>query len=228
LFGSWTIWKTCGWLILRNYKNINAYLDELEEEIYPAPSDEGHTAWAKDVIDKFLPSDVTTVLDVGCGEGFCQNLFPEKVSYTGITLGDEEYAVAMAKGHNVRMMDMNFLDFGDGSFNLLFSRHALEHSFSPLLSLLEWYRVSKKYLLLVLPAPKYWTYSGRNHYYVLNHSQWWNLFDHSGWKVIKEEIFDTRNQLFLDYYLPEEKDRSKVKYPHAPATVEYRWLLEKA
>ena len=61
---------------MKNYKNIDIYLDELEEEIYPAPSDEGHTAWAKDVIDKFLPGDVTTVLDIGCGEGFCKPLFP--------------------------------------------------------------------------------------------------------------------------------------------------------
>ncbi|MBC8553822.1 MAG: methyltransferase domain-containing protein [Candidatus Brocadiales bacterium] len=212
---------------MRNYENIDKYLNELEEEIYPAPSDEGHTAWAKDVIDKFLPGDVTTVLDIGCGEGFCKPLFPDGVAYVGITLGKEEYAVAMAKSRNVRMMDMNFLDFDDKSFDLLFARHALEHSFSPLLSLMEWRRVSNRYLLLVLPAPDYWTYAGRNHFYVLNHSQWWNLFEQTNWKVIQEEIFDTRNQLFLDHYLPDEKNRSKVKYPHAPVPVEYRWLLEK-
>jgi SAM-dependent methyltransferase len=129
----------------------------------------------------------TSVLDLGCGTGFCQRMFEKwNVSYEGICLG-EDFLEAEKQGRNVKKMDFNFLDYRENSFDLLFSRHSLEHSPMPLLTLMEWARVSKNWLGLVLPAPEWYTYGGHNHYSVMNMEQVRNLLDVSGWNILWDE-----------------------------------------
>ena len=92
---------------------------------------------AVEIITKWLPiaTSVKTVLDVGCGTGFLQETFESfGKEYTGITLG-EDFLVAKGLGKNVYNMDFNFLEFPANSFDLIFSRHSLEHSPFPLLTL---------------------------------------------------------------------------------------------
>jgi len=212
---------------MRDYTNIDKYLDDLQKDIYEQPPDPGHTDWAKDAIDYFLPKDVTNVLDVGCGWGFCKDIFSSHgVDWTGITIDEDD--IRNATTTNVYKMDVSFLDgISDNSYDMVFARHILEHSPMPLLTLMEWHRVSKKYLLVILPAPEYWGEGGINHYYVLPRENWWYLFDRSGWKLLSEQNFTTKSKLFMKHYLPEEKDRSKVQWPGHPKIVEYRMLLEK-
>lgn len=197
---------------MRDYSRIDKYLDKLGTEIYPQPQDEGHSALALESIRTFMPlaDGVKTVLDLGCGEGFCQDFF-KNCEYTGVAL-HRDYDVAIFKSRRVFNMDFSFLSFDDESFDLLYSRHSLEHSPIPLLTLMEWHRVTKKYLAVVLPAPEFWKWAGRNHYFVLNKHQWENLFDVAGFSVLY-------------------KDVKKMKmFKHADAgvsTVEYWYLLEK-
>ena len=208
---------------MRTYTKVDQYLDSLLFQIYAQPEDEGHTRWAQESIDFLAGScahPVTSVLDAGCGEGFCQPMFEEKgMAYTGIALrGDVENAVS--KGRNVLSMDFSFLDFPDGSFHLVYSRHSLEHSPMPLLTLMEWKRVSAKYVALVLPAVEHWTYVGRNHYFVLHPEQWENLFDIVGLKIevkrIKKEVMR-----------PNKEDRREEYADPPPVEVEYWYLLSK-
>jgi SAM-dependent methyltransferase len=172
---------------MRNFRNINKYLDSLALDIYPQPPDDGHTAWATEAIDAFFPylPNCKTVLDVGCGQGFCQSIFEKYgFEYTGIAMG-EDVVEAKKIGKNVIEMDFSFLEwFENASYDVVFSRHSLEHAPSPLLTLMEWHRVTKKYLVLVLPAPEYWQYAGRNHYFMLHEKQWENLFDVAGFTVV--------------------------------------------
>lgn len=172
----------------RDFTKISGYLDKLEEDIYPQPQDKGHTSLAVEAIRYFMVNTggAKSVLDVGCGEGFCENQFLRFGSYyTGIAKS-EDVINARRFGHNVFDEDFSFLPYRDGQFDLVFSRHSLEHSPFPLLTLMEWHRVSSKFLALVLPDPSYWTYSGKNHYFVLNEEQWENLFDVSGWKILEK------------------------------------------
>jgi len=62
---------------VRDYSRIDKYLNKLGTEIYPQPQDEGHSALALESIRTFMPlaDGVKTVLDLGCGEGFCQDFF---------------------------------------------------------------------------------------------------------------------------------------------------------
>ena len=181
-------WKEMPWKTKRNYKYIDNYLTELEEDIYPQPPDVEHTKLAKYVIDSWVDGlDADDVLDVGCGEAFCQPLFEKYgLIYRGVCLGDD-FEKAKKLGRNVLEEDFHFLPDGDEVFDLIFARHALEHSPMPILALMEWHRVARKYLILVLPKPKFWLFLGRNHYSVVTGSQARFLLDRSGWKILDED-----------------------------------------
>ena len=171
---------------MRDYKNIDRYLNELLSDIYAQPEDTGHTSLAQRVIDKWM-SGLTSchhVLDVGCGTGFCQPMFEAwNVAYGGVCLG-KDFLAARELGRTVRKMDFHFLEYDDNSVDLIFSRHSLEHSPMPLLALMEWRRVSRQWLGLILPAPEHYTYKGLNHYSVMNEEQIMNLLARAGWKPI--------------------------------------------
>ena len=164
---------------MRDYTRIDQYLDSLQGDVYAQPEDAGHTKdasrlclWAK---------NLGSVLDVGCGNGFCQQFIPD---YTGIGLG-QDIKDGKQMGRNVREMDFNFLTFDENSFDTVFSRHSLEHSPFPILTLMEWHRVARKKLVLCVPNPDHYTFTGRNHYSVSDAHQmaWW--LRRSGWKIIK-------------------------------------------
>lgn len=196
---------------MRDYKHIDRYINLLYADVYEQPEDTGHTSLAKKVIDHWM-SNMTTchsVLDVGCGEGFCQPMFEHwDVKYEGIAIGND-VVVAQEKGRNVKRMDFSFLDYPDNSFDLIFSRHSFEHSPMPILTLMEWARVSQNWLGLVVPAPDWYGYRGLNHYNVLNMEQLKMILDRAGWYVIWETV-DA---------LPFEEGRPETIRPH-----EY-WLM---
>jgi SAM-dependent methyltransferase len=129
-----------------------------------------------------------SVLDVGCGEGFCQPMFERwDKTYEGIAIGND-VVKAQELGRNVKAMDFSFLEYPDDTFDLIFSRHSLEHSPMPLLTLMEWARVSKNWLGLVLPHPDWYGYKGLNHYSVMSLEQTKLMLDRAGWYVIWETV----------------------------------------
>lgn len=83
----------------------------------------------------------------------------------------------------------------------------------PLLTLMEWARVSKNWLGLVLPAPEWYTYTGHNHYSVMNMEQIKNLLGVAGWNIMWEEngsdVWDrkTGEQRVCEYRIMSEKKR---------------------
>jgi hypothetical protein len=173
---------------MRDYSYINGYIEKLHSDIYPQPADAGHTEWATESIAAFMKiaNPIKNVLDLGCGEAFCQEVFEGYgIEYVGVCLG-KDFEVCEASGKNVLREDFSFLPFTAGSYDLLYSRHSLEHSPMPLLTLMEWHRVSKRYVALVLPSPVHWKYGGKNHYFVLNLEQWKILFDVAGFGVVYE------------------------------------------
>lgn len=180
---------------MRNYTNIDRYLDNLLGDLYDQPEDTGHTSLAKEVIELWSNRlvDCKSVLDVGCGTGFCQQFFEAQgIEYTGVCLGNDLISAKEA-GRNVKKMDFSFLDFPDSSFDLVMSRHSLEHSPMPIISLMEWNRVSKGFLGLVVPAPEHWTYKGLNHYSVMSLAQVLAILPRAGWNAIWHDtkMFDT-------------------------------------
>jgi len=220
--------------MMRDYSRIEKYLNDLAQDISPQPVDEGHTAWATDVIVNFLfegwqnakDLNINTVLDVGCGEGFCSSIFRSVgIDWTGVTLGANDFRIAKTKG-KAYLKDATFLDFDGGSYDLIFARHILEHSPMPLLTLMEWHRISKRYLVLVFPAWEYWLPYGKNHYYMFTKDQLWQLLSRTGWKIVKQEDFITSDKLFMDFYMIGNDPWDRI-WNGPPKPVEYRYLCIK-
>ncbi len=114
---------------------------------------------SKDFLETLPYDDIQKVLDIGSGYGHhCEYFASRGLNTTGITvhISEELRIKASRNGFCVEGMDMHFLDFDDNSFDLLWSSHCLEHSFSPLLALREWLRVIKpgKYLAVSVPPHK--------------------------------------------------------------------------
>jgi ubiquinone/menaquinone biosynthesis C-methylase UbiE len=179
---------------MRDYSRFDEYLNILEEDVYEQPMDDGHSAMAQHVINSWIKDleDCKTVLDAGCGQGDAQEWFENiGMEYTGITLGSDA-EIAIRSHRNVSKQDFSFLPYPDASFDLIFARHSLEHSPFPLLTLMEWHRVGKKWLCVVLPQPGYWKWGGKNHYSVMSIGQARFLLRRAGWEIKKYDKTDIR------------------------------------
>ena len=177
---------------MRDYQKFDAYYRELIGDIYPQPPDAWHYEQTVDIIRNWISVlTLSSVLDVGCGEGHAQDMFG--CPYTGVAMGDD-VARGLLLGRTVFGYDYNFLPYGDESFDLVFSRHSLEHSPFPIVSLMEWHRVSKKWLCVVVPNPSYSTWSGQNHYSLATPKQMAFWLRRAGWKIQRFKLTDKEFQ----------------------------------
>lgn len=171
---------------IRKYNHFDRYLNELIADIYPQPIDESHTEASFQVIDSWIPKllGCKSVVDMGCGQIAPQERFEQYgVAYVGVALGHDAL-VCQNEGKRVIASDMTFTDLEDESFDLVYSRHSLEHSPFPLLTLMEWHRIARHWLLVVLPSPDHHKWAALNHYAVMNHEQARFFLSRAGWNVI--------------------------------------------
>jgi len=176
---------------MRDYTQVDRYLNELADDIYPQPPDEPNTGHDKAIthigdnwLSKISSSSLKSVLDVGCGQGVALHMLSRYAKRVeGVTLGNDA-DIAGKLGYTVHRSDMSFLPYNDKEFNLIFSRHSIEHSPMPLLTLMEWYRVSSQWLMMIVPDVEHYAPYGLNHYSVLTIDQWKTLLDRAGWHVI--------------------------------------------
>ncbi len=171
------------WYILEKF-----YKELIDNDVYEQPNEEGRTEISKEIISEAPVGELKTILDVGCGYGYAQDLFPG-MEYIGITASEREYEEARKSGRPVFVMDFNAIRFSR-QFDLIFSSHSLEHSPFPVLTLMEWHRVASN-LLLIVPNPQHYGYIGKNHYSVSEPQQirWW--LRRAGWKVIWNKVTST-------------------------------------
>jgi SAM-dependent methyltransferase len=173
---------------LEKYRRLDDFLKRLHGDIYPETPTAVHTQITGQVLPEVLrlhpQAPGAKVLDVGCGQGLALELFRDAgLDAVGITLGPDA-EVCRSKGLNAVEMDFAFLDFPDASFDLVWCRHAIEHSIFPFFTLFELHRVLKPggALYLEVPAPD--TGPGHqtnpNHYSVLGRSMWLELIRRAG------------------------------------------------
>lgn len=173
---------------------LENFFGKLKDDVYPEPPSEIHSditaKMVKHLLEKIELPPGSSVLDVGCGQGVALKHFAEAgLKAKGIALGDDVDA-CVEKGFDVCEMDQSFLDFQDGSFDLVWSRHCLEHSVMPYFTLSEMSRVLKDggYCYVEVPTPDT---SCRhqlnpNHYSVLGKSMWKSLITRSGLRIIED------------------------------------------
>jgi len=121
------------------------------------PSNELDQLMAKEFWEQ-VPKDFNTILDVGCSDGYMVKVCKE-AEKDAVGINDFLYPTdkLFIDEYDLRIyeMDMHSMDFEDGSFDAVWCRHTLEHSFAPLQVLFEIYRITRDngYLFVVLPPP---------------------------------------------------------------------------
>lgn len=162
-------------LDLVKIKFYNEYL--YAAHIYDEGDSQFHKELTTQVVNTFidplnLPKNAK-ILDLGCGPGYFLDEM-KKREYTdviGVTLSAGDIKICEDKGHSIKKYDLSFLPQKDGyhdeSVDLIFLRHALEHSPYPIFSLMEYNRVLKQNgkIYIEVPAPD----CERKHEYNLNH-----------------------------------------------------------
>lgn len=180
---------------------LKFYYDHVLSTVYAEGDSPFHDQITKDVVTRFIdPEEVNKdakILDVGCGPGYFLDCMKER-GYTntlGITLSKEDIETCSKKGHKVSYSDMNFLSDKDESVDMIFSRHSLEHSPFPYITLLEYNRVLKSMGLLYIEVPSpecdIRHEENRNHYSIMGRDMWLQLLFRTG--------FDTK---WYDYEFP--------------------------
>lgn len=181
--------------MIRDFENLQRYLTILEQDIYDQPEDTGHKGLFEKLYREWIKQiDYSSVLDVGCGTGFAQDFFAQDgKNYMGVTLGSDA-EVGAAAGRDIIKADFTFLNmFNDNEFDLVLSRHSLEHSPMPLLTLMEWNRVTSAYLCLVVPAPEHFGWVGKNHYSVMHREQVEAYLRRAKFDVVWDKVVTTLN-----------------------------------
>lgn len=136
----------------------------------------GHLAIAWDFFHRMnIDSADKSLLDVGCGSNQTSIV---KAKWTGVDL-------IQNKKENTYVGDAHELPFGDENFNIVFSSHALEHTISPLICLLEMNRVLKMGGELLIGVPMDPGFITTCHNYVLTEKGWAHLIKKAGFDIIE-------------------------------------------
>lgn len=173
---------------------LEQFLDRLASDVYAEPPSELHTQITSQMVARLVSAHPlparARILDVGCGQGLALRIFAalghEPV---GITLGTEDLQACRQQGLTVHLMDESFLDFDEEAFDLVWCRHALEHSVLPYFTVSGFVRILKPggILYVEVPAPdtpcRHQT--NPNHYSVLGRSMWTELLTRAGLVVLE-------------------------------------------
>ena len=98
------------------------------------------------------------ILDIACGDGVGLQMFKEMgfKNVAGLEYNADKAKAAKSVGYEVFQADMHNLSmFKDGSFDIVYSSHSLEHAYNPRQVIQEFYRilVPSGLLYVVLPFP---------------------------------------------------------------------------
>jgi len=180
---------------MKDLVKLRFYYEHILSQIYDEGESPFHKQITEDVVKQFfdpleLPLD-SYILDLGCGPGFFLDETKSR-GYTntlGVTLSPEDIKLCEQKGHTVRKSDISFLDELDESVDLIFCRHAIEHSPFPYITLLEYNRVlkpgAKMYIEVPAPDSDRQHEQNKNHYSILGDAMWASLLVRSGFNVEK-------------------------------------------
>lgn len=137
---------------------------------------------------QFIPHNIISMLDVGCGRGEFLSLLREKgFKAEGCDL-DEVCLEKSSRFAPVKRADILQLSqaYPENSFDLVSCLHTLEHVLHPYIALLELKKITRKYILLAVPNARCIAWDERKtHLYSWNADTLRNLIERAGLKIIK-------------------------------------------
>lgn len=95
-----------------------------------------------------------SILCVGCSDGTEMEIWEKLTNsraITGIDLNENSLSKCRSKGLRVHQMDMHDMEFNNNMFGVVFARDVFEHALNHVQVLSEMARVSRKYVVIVLP-----------------------------------------------------------------------------
>jgi ubiquinone/menaquinone biosynthesis C-methylase UbiE len=156
-----------------------------------------------------LPKN-SKILDLGCGPGYFLDEMKTRgyTDVTGVTLSPGDIKICEEKGHTIKKYDLSFLPQSEGyydeSVDMIFLRHALEHSPYPIFSLMEYNRVLKQFgkIYIEVPQPgcERQHETNLNHYSILGKEQLAALIIRTGFNIDRFENFE------FDVEFPNDSD----------------------
>jgi SAM-dependent methyltransferase len=173
----------------RDVERLEDFLERVKNETYPEPPSPLHSQITEKMLNQVLElaklPPQAKVLDVGCGQGVALERFVKAgLTPIGITVNQVDLEACRQRGFDVRDMDQSFLDFENGTFDLIWCRHCIEHSIFPFFTLSQLTRVLKDdgWLYIEVPAPDTTAQhqTNKNHYSVLGRSAWMDLIGRVG------------------------------------------------
>jgi SAM-dependent methyltransferase len=185
--------------------------------IYDEGDSEMHKGLTEQVVQMYIdPLNIpknSKILDLGCGPGYFLDEM-KKREYTdviGVTLSPGDIKACEDKGHTIKKYDLSFLPQSEGyydeSVDMIFLRHALEHSPYPIFSLMEYNRVLKQYGKIYIEVPQPGCErrheTNLNHYSILGQDQLAALIVRTGFNIDKFENFE------FDIEFPNPDDPTK-------------------
>lgn len=124
------------------------------------------------------------ILDVGCGSGTLAKFWKEqRYDVTGLDISDRSLEITCSKSIYCVKGDVKKLPFDDNTFDLVYSDGLLEHFVDPKPILEEIFRVSKKYVLTMVPRN---TVTNLIHNIILRPPKEYKKEDHEWIKMHKE------------------------------------------
>lgn len=100
-------------------------------------------------IFEFMPEDVKTIMDIGCGDGTITNELAKKYDVTGVDRS--KTALSFVKTKKI-LSSSEKIDVPDKSFDMVFTSELLEHLENEVfyVTIKEIKRISKKYIFLTV------------------------------------------------------------------------------
>ena len=104
-----------------------------------------------------LPSDKSSLLDVGCGRGYWLKLLKQQTNFN--LTGCDLFEKLEIPGVNYIRGDIEDLPFAAKSFDIVTCHHTLEHTRDLKKAIAELKRITRKQLIIVVPKQKYYFYT---------------------------------------------------------------------
>ena len=163
------------------------------------------------IVKEFIPDDVDTIIDVGCGNGIITNSLNEDYDVTGVDLSP--IALSYVKGKKI-VSSSDSIPVENNSFDMVFSSEMLEHLPDEVLykTIEELKRISKRYIFITVPNKEHLPTSYvkcRNCGYIFHpygHLQSFNLnklvnYFSEDYKLIKSGKYGNKKKYFNPLFL---------------------------